>query len=101
MICTLTARRLKPGGYGAFREAWDDPGKISEEDRRRWTRVYNMRDVTAEDVVTSFGFFDGTLEQLREVQQRYGREAEVERIAPHVDEVLLDGAYEVVEEITT
>ena len=23
MICTLTARRLKPGGYDEFRAAWD------------------------------------------------------------------------------
>jgi hypothetical protein len=29
MICTLTARRLKPGSYEAFRFAWD-PGQPPE-----------------------------------------------------------------------
>jgi len=29
MICTLTARRLKPGSYEAFRSAWH-PGQPPE-----------------------------------------------------------------------
>jgi hypothetical protein len=29
MICKLTARRPKPGAYGAFCEAWGDPGNRS------------------------------------------------------------------------
>ena len=47
----------------------------------------------------SFGFFDGTLEQLREIQSRL-RDAQVDQIAPQVEEVLLDGSYEVIEELT-
>jgi len=49
--------------------------------------------------VISLGLFDGTLEQLRAAQERLGRAAQVNRVTPHVDEVLLDGAYEVVEEL--
>ena len=48
----------------------------------------------------SFGLFDGTLEQLRDAQQRLARPEQVKRIDPHVQEVLLDGSYEVVEEVS-
>ena len=48
----------------------------------------------------SFGIFDGSLEELREAQTRLSRESQVDRIQEHVKDVLLDGAYEVVEELT-
>jgi hypothetical protein len=99
MICTLTARRLKPGGYEAFREAWD-PMRGDPDVLRRWTSVYHCRDVSNPDVVISFGLFDGSLDELREAQARLGRESQVDRVGPHVDAVLLDGAFEVVEELT-
>jgi hypothetical protein len=94
MICTLTARRLKPGSYDAFRSAWD-PGAVPTG----WTRIYHCRDASDADVVLSFGLFDGTLEQLRDAQGRLGRDEQVNRIDPHVQKVLLDGAYEVIEEL--
>ena len=96
MICTLTARRLKPGSFDAFRAAWGEVGTAAIHGAG-WTRVYHCRDVADPDVVLSFGLFDGTLEQLREAQQALGRESQVDRITPHVSDVLLDGSYEVVE----
>jgi|HubBroStandDraft_1064217.scaffolds.fasta_scaffold663050_1 hypothetical protein len=98
MICTLTARRLKPGAHDAFRAAWE-PGPAGDEALRGWTRIYHARDVSDPDVVISLGLFDGSLEQLRAAQAAMGRSDQVERIAPHVRETLLDGSYEVVEEI--
>lgn len=101
MICTLTARRLKLGTADDFRAAFE--GAIEafpEEVNKRWTRVYLCRDVTDENVVLTFGFFDGTVVELREIQSGYGRDAQVARFAEYVDEVLLDGSYEVSEEIT-
>jgi hypothetical protein len=95
MIVTLTARRLKPGAYDTFRAAWD-PGQTPTG----WTQIYHCRDVSDPDVVISFGLFDGTLEQLREAQQRLARSEQVKRIDPHVQDVLLDGSYEVVEELS-
>ncbi len=95
MICTLTARRLTPGSYDAFRSAWD-PGEAPTG----WRRIYHCRDVSDPDVVISFGLFDGTLEQLREAQQRLRRGEQVDRINPLVQEVLLDGSYEVIEELS-
>jgi hypothetical protein len=94
MICTLTARRLKPGAYDAFRAAWD-PGGVPSG----WTHIYHCRDVEDPDVVISFGLFDGTLDELRHAQAQLGRPTQVDRIGPHIQQVLLDGSYEVTEEL--
>ena len=99
MICTLTARRLKPGAYEEFRAAWD-PAHADDEALRGWTRIYHCRDAADPDVVLSFGFFDGTLDALRQAQARLGRNAQVHRIGPHVDQVLLDGSFEVIEQLS-
>jgi hypothetical protein len=101
MICTLTARRLKPGAYDDFRAAWDPGADADPAIFGRWNPIYHVRDVDDENVVISFGFFDGTVDELRDIQSAFDRGDQVDRIAPHVDEVLLDGAYEVVERIDT
>jgi hypothetical protein len=99
MICTLTARRLKPGAYDAFRAAWD-PGDTAQEVIERWWHpIYHVRDVTDPDVVISFGFFNGSLQELTTAQAQIGRGDQVDRIAQTVEEVLLDGAYEVTEKL--
>lgn len=99
MICTLTARRLKPGAYDSFRAAWD-PGDTAPEVFERWNPVYHVRDVSDPDVVISFGFFNGSLDELRDIQAQVGRGEQVARVAESVQEVLLDGAYEVVEQVS-
>ncbi|MBA3420506.1 MAG: hypothetical protein H0U12_01185 [Thermoleophilaceae bacterium] len=99
MICTLTARRLKPGAYDDFRAAWSGGEEGRPKGAERWTSVYHCRDVEDENVVVSFGFFDGTLEQLRAAQEEIGREAQTSSVAEYIEEVLLDGSYEVVEEL--
>jgi hypothetical protein len=43
--------------------------------------------------------FEGTLDGLRDVQARLGRQSQVDRIGPQVEQVLLDGSYEVIEEL--
>ncbi len=98
MLCTLTARRLKPGTYDTFRQAWD-PGDAAPEVIERWNPVYHVRDVSDPDVVISFGFFNGSLEELRDIQTKVGRGDQIDRIAETVEEVILDGAYEVVERL--
>jgi hypothetical protein len=84
-----------PGSYDAFRVAWD-PGALPAG----WKHVYHCREVSNPDVVLSFGLFHGTLAELRDAQQRLGRGEQVDRISPHVLEVLLDGSFEVIEELT-
>lgn len=100
MICMLTARRLKPGAYDAFRAAWDPGDDIPADVAGRFKGIYHVRDVTDPDVVISFGLFDGTLDEVRGLQAEGGRDDQLDRVAQHVDEVLLDGAYEVVEQLT-
>jgi hypothetical protein len=51
-------------------------------------------------VVISFGLFDGSAQELRDAQARLGRQSQVDRIGPHVEQVLLDGSYDVVEQLS-
>jgi hypothetical protein len=99
MICTLTARRLTPGSYEQFRAAWD-PAGTTAINHGGWTRIYHCQDIADPDIVISFGLFDGTREQLREAQQQIGRDSQIDRIHPHVREVLLDGSYEVIDTLS-
>jgi hypothetical protein len=98
MICTLTARRLKPGSFEDFRAAWM-PSEQQQEASSRWNPVYVCRDVNDENVILAFGMFQGTVEELRQAQEEYGYEQNVQDASQYVDDVLLDGAYEVIEEI--
>jgi hypothetical protein len=98
-ICTLTARRLNPGAYESFRAAWDPGEHRGDPALQRWKRIYHVRDVADPDVVVSFGLFEGSVDELREIQAAMGRSDQVAAVSPHVAEVLLDGSYEVVEEI--
>jgi hypothetical protein len=99
MICTLTARRLKPGSYDDFRKAWGGGEDEMPEGAEKWNPVYHCRDVSDENVVVSMGFFQGSLDDLRGAQKDYDYEETVSAMEPYVEEVLLDGAYEVVEEL--
>jgi hypothetical protein len=102
MICTLTARRLKPGEFDAFRAAFEKAGveDVPDEIVKRWSRVYVCRDVTDEDVALTFGFFEGTLEELRRIQEGFEGGPQSGQLSPYIEAVLLDGSYEVLEEIT-
>ena len=82
----------------AFRAAWD-PGEAADAVIARWHPIYHVRDVSDPDVVISFGFFNGSLEELGEAQAKIARGDQVARIAETVEEVLLDGAYEVLERL--
>ncbi len=99
MIWTLTARRLEPGAYAEFRSAWDPQRAGDAHALRGWTQIYHARDLDDPDVVISLGLFDGSPEELWTAQQRLGRRSQVERVEQHIADVLLDGSYEVVEEL--
>ena len=97
MLCALTVRRLKPGTFEDFKRAF-----IPREDvdvPAGWKRFYAVRNVDDENEVVTFGFFDGTLEELRAGQEEGG---EYDRRRAAVDELVesvgADGVFEVVEE---
>jgi hypothetical protein len=50
--------------------------------------------------VTCFGFFDGTIDELRRTAAEQGYAEQLEEIAPLVESIGADGLYEVVEEWT-
>jgi hypothetical protein len=98
MICALTVRKLKAGTFDQFREAF--MGDMEEEPPEGFVRFNMLRNAEDSDEVISFGFFDGSPEQLREVAANEGYAEQLERIAPFVESVGADGLYEIVEERT-
>jgi heme-degrading monooxygenase HmoA len=96
MICALTVRTLKPGTFDQFRDAF--MGGMEDEPPEGFVRFNMLRNAENPDEVISFGFFDGSPEQLREVAANEGYQEQLERIAPFVESVGADGLYEIVEE---
>ncbi|HLM09581.1 MAG TPA: hypothetical protein VK307_07715 [Thermoleophilaceae bacterium] len=95
MICALTVRKLKPGTFDQFREAFME-GE-SEAPMPSGSQFFMVRNTRDPDEVICFGLFDGTLEELRSSDLYSGYDEQQEKIAPFVDGVGADGMYEVVE----
>lgn len=93
MLCALTIRKLKPGSFEEFKESFSPP---EEAVQQGWVRFHMLRSLEDENEVVSFGFFDGTIEQLNSSQDRHDYDAMVERVAPLVESVVSNGVYEVV-----
>lgn len=96
MLCALTVRKLKPGTMEDFKRAFipEDTSNVP----KGWKRFYALQNKGDENEVITFGFFDGTLEELRAGQE--GGEYDQRRAAADefVDSVGTDGIFEVVEE---
>jgi hypothetical protein len=97
MLVFFSGRRLKPGSYDQFRRAWMPEG---EDLPQETVAIYHARNVKDPDEVISFGIFDGSPEAVSAV--RGDEAAELKRqdaMAAFVENVPLEGVYEVVEEI--
>jgi heme-degrading monooxygenase HmoA len=97
MIVMFTARRLKPGAWEQFRQAWDpDEGRPPG-----FRRAYHARNIRDEDEVISFGLFDMSIDDYR----RWREEADaqetqrVDRLSAFVSNEYVSGVYEVIEEV--
>src|SRR5215208_3570575 len=98
MLCALTVRTLKPGTFEVFRDAF--MGAVDADDPPPGMVRFDMvRNVHVPDEVICFGMFDGTVEELRALNQD-DREAQLAAIAPYVESTGADGIYEVVEELS-
>jgi heme-degrading monooxygenase HmoA len=95
MIVMLTARRLKPGAWEQFRQAWD-PG---DEAPPGFRRAYHVRNIRDEDEVISFGLFDMTQEDYRRWREEADRSEtqRVDRISAFVEQEHVGGVYEVID----
>lgn len=91
MLCALTVRRFKPDTFDDFKTLWE-----SVEEPEGWTRSYTVRNVNDIDEIVSFGFFDGSLEQLRKSQHDFDYAGWRAKIDALVDSTGTDGIFEVV-----
>jgi quinol monooxygenase YgiN len=93
MLCAHTVRRLKPGAFDEFRETFG-PG---DDAPAGWVRFHMLRSLADPDEVVTFGFFDGTLDELEASQAKEGYQDVKDATASLVDAVIVNGVYEIVE----
>jgi hypothetical protein len=92
MLCAHTVRRIKPGTFDEFIAAFP----VAGDPPPGWVRFHAMRGLGDENEVVTFGFFDGTLEELERNQDEHEYRAMRDRIAPLVEAEVANGVYEVV-----
>jgi hypothetical protein len=93
MHILMTQRKLKPGSYDDWREAWE-----SEQQPKELVRGYIIRSVDDPNEVIAFGIFDDARSMLADPTMQEAQKARFERMAPFVVETGVDGLYELVEE---
>jgi hypothetical protein len=99
LLCVLTHRRLKPGSYDAFRDAWrpDDWWPAFQHG-------YHLRSLDDPDEVVSFAFYDATAEEFEAIRDDpkwlAAEERRLHRLAPLQLSMRIGGVYEVTERIT-
>lgn len=95
MLCALTVRKLKPGTMEDFKRAFVPEDM---EPPPGWKRFYALRGVADENEIITFGFFDGSLEEMQ--ANKSDNEYDQRRAAADefVESVGTDGVFEVVEE---
>lgn len=84
MICAHTVRKCKPGQAKAFIEAFTPPAEGGGPPAG-WVRFFALQGQGDPDTVVTFGFFDGTREEMeasqvdhdyatrrRDAEQQYG-----------------------------
>jgi hypothetical protein len=94
MLCAHTVRRLKPGTFEQFVDAFVPD---ADEPPPGWVRFHALRGLGEPDEVVTFGFFDGTLEQLERRQRDSDFDDRRAAVEPFVDSVVANGIYEVAE----
>lgn len=95
MICAHTVRKVKPGQAKAFVEAFTPSGE-QVSPGSGWVRFFALQGQGDPDTVVTFGFFDGTREQMEASQRDQGfgehrRQAEEQ----FVDHVISNDVYDV------
>jgi hypothetical protein len=100
--CALSVRKLKPGSWEGFRAGWD--AREQGGDHPPFIKqIMHLRSVDDPDLVVSFGLAEGDRDDVREFMSApEWRELDARRqaaMAPHVAETIVDGVFEVAEEI--
>ena len=97
MIVMFSARRLKPGAWDQFRQAWEGDG----EHPPGLKSVYHARNIRDEDEVISFGLFDMTIDDYHRWRAEADAEenARVDRLSAFVENEHVSGVYEVIDTV--
>ena len=94
-LVALTVRKLKPGAYDDWREAW------GSSDGPPGAKAYIARSVSDPDEILAFGMIEGAMEELEQYRPTAEEEqARLSKMEPHIEAVESDGLYEVIEEVT-
>ena len=98
MLVFFSARRLKPGAWDQFRQAWEGDGDRPPG----FQRAYHARNIRDEDEVISFGIFDTTKDDYH--AWRSANESQensrVDALSAFVENEHASGVYEVIEELS-
>jgi hypothetical protein len=93
MLCAHTVRRLKPGTFDQFASGFFPLG---DEAPAGWVRFHALRNLDNENEIVTFGFFDGTLEELEHSQAEAGYDERRDSLGDLVEAVISNGVYEIV-----
>jgi hypothetical protein len=99
LLCVLTHRRLRPGSYEAFRDAWQP-----DDWWPSFTHGYHLRSLDDPDEVISFAFYDATAEEFERIRDDpewiAAEDRRLQRLAPLQLSMRIGGVYEVTEKVT-
>ena len=98
MLVFFSGRRLKPGRWEQFREAWS-PASGEDELPPGAVAVYHARNLKDPDEVISFGIFDMTEDQYRAWRSEADAQENerVDHLSAFVENEPVSGVYEVIE----
>lgn len=96
MLCALTVRKLKPGAMEDFKRAFVPPE--DQEPPPGWKRFFALRSLSDENEIITFGFFDGTLEEMMANKDDNDYDERRAAAEEFVESVGTDGVFEIVDE---
>jgi hypothetical protein len=95
MICAITARRVDPELAEEFMDAFmGDPANWPPLLSDKFRGVYACRNTDDPGMILTFGLFDGTREELMELQAGQGRSDQMDRIEELVEETIFTGTFD-------
>ena len=91
MLVALTVRKLKPGGLEGFKEGFTPP--MQDGPPTGWKQFNLVRDTQDENRIITFGFFDGTLDELERSQDEHGYDERRATAGEFVENVVVNGVF--------
>jgi hypothetical protein len=98
MMAAVTVRQIKPGTYEEFRRAWEPDPWLP-----KLTKAIVLRNEDNEDLVLTIGFFEAGQDEFDGIRDDESvlkeEDRRLRRIAEFEDHVILNGIFEVAEEV--